>query len=284
MVEAGVPDYEVTTFNGIPAPAGTPAAIVKKLNAAMNEALATAEIQAIIAKLGAVSPLGRRNNSPSSLPRRSPSGGCREGVEHQDRLNFCFPHPHHILSEDTMRLALRAGAIPDRLHHGRVVRCRPAAAVDPLNPSAPCSVFDAPPARRLSAAYSAPGPVCRRLPSLGQGLRLTIHSHGTESPRAPEGPVNSLSELFAALRACWEPPPLEEAFHGMQMSVRFSFKRTGEPVAAPRVTYASSEAAADGEGHLPARRRCRARALHADAVQQGNGRRDRRPPSLDSLH
>jgi tripartite-type tricarboxylate transporter receptor subunit TctC len=58
MIEAGVPDYEVTTFNGILAPAGTPDAIVKKLNAAMNEGLATAEMKAVIAKLGAVSPLG----------------------------------------------------------------------------------------------------------------------------------------------------------------------------------------------------------------------------------
>jgi tripartite-type tricarboxylate transporter receptor subunit TctC len=58
MVEAGVPDYEVTTFNGIVAPAGTPAAIVEKLNAAMNEGLQTAEMKAIIARLGAVSPLG----------------------------------------------------------------------------------------------------------------------------------------------------------------------------------------------------------------------------------
>ena len=58
MVEAGVPDYEVTTFNGILAPAGTSDAIVKRLNAAMNEGLATAEIKAVIAKLGAVSLLG----------------------------------------------------------------------------------------------------------------------------------------------------------------------------------------------------------------------------------
>jgi tripartite-type tricarboxylate transporter receptor subunit TctC len=58
MIEAGVPDYEVTTFNGILAPAGTSDAIVKKLNAAMNEGLATAEMKAVIAKLGAVSPLG----------------------------------------------------------------------------------------------------------------------------------------------------------------------------------------------------------------------------------
>jgi tripartite-type tricarboxylate transporter receptor subunit TctC len=58
MAEAGVTDYEVTTFNGIVAPAGTPDAIVKKLNAAMNEGLATAEVKDAIARLGAVSPLG----------------------------------------------------------------------------------------------------------------------------------------------------------------------------------------------------------------------------------
>jgi tripartite-type tricarboxylate transporter receptor subunit TctC len=58
MVEAGVPNYEVTTFNGIVAPAGTPKAIIGKLNAAMNEGLQTSEMKATIAQLGAVSPLG----------------------------------------------------------------------------------------------------------------------------------------------------------------------------------------------------------------------------------
>jgi tripartite-type tricarboxylate transporter receptor subunit TctC len=58
MAEAGIADYEVTTFNGIAAPAGTPDVIVKKLNAAMNEGLDTAEVKAAIARLGAVSPLG----------------------------------------------------------------------------------------------------------------------------------------------------------------------------------------------------------------------------------
>jgi tripartite-type tricarboxylate transporter receptor subunit TctC len=58
MVEAGVPDYEVTTFNGLVAPAGTPANIINTLNAAMNEGLSTPDVKALIAKLGAVSPLG----------------------------------------------------------------------------------------------------------------------------------------------------------------------------------------------------------------------------------
>src|SRR5262249_17040917 len=37
MIEAGVPGYQVTTFNGIVAPAGTPEPIIWLLNAAINE-------------------------------------------------------------------------------------------------------------------------------------------------------------------------------------------------------------------------------------------------------
>jgi tripartite-type tricarboxylate transporter receptor subunit TctC len=65
MIEAGVPDYEVTTFNGIVAPAGTPATIVNRLNAAMNEGMSTPEMRATIARMGAVSPLG----SPEDFAR-----------------------------------------------------------------------------------------------------------------------------------------------------------------------------------------------------------------------
>ena len=53
-LEAGVPDYEVTTFNGIVAPANTPAAIRNRLNAAINVGLQTPEMRETIDKLGAV--------------------------------------------------------------------------------------------------------------------------------------------------------------------------------------------------------------------------------------
>ncbi len=53
MIEAGVPDYEVMTFNGIMAPAGTPPEIVKLLNATINEGLARPEFRDTITKLGA---------------------------------------------------------------------------------------------------------------------------------------------------------------------------------------------------------------------------------------
>jgi tripartite-type tricarboxylate transporter receptor subunit TctC len=55
MIEAGVPGYEVATFNGIVAPAGTPESIIRLLNVTINEGLRTPEIQASIRNLGAVS-------------------------------------------------------------------------------------------------------------------------------------------------------------------------------------------------------------------------------------
>ena len=58
MMEAGVPDYEVTTFYGVVAPVGTPAEIVGRLNAAINESFATDEVRGTIEKLGSTLALG----------------------------------------------------------------------------------------------------------------------------------------------------------------------------------------------------------------------------------
>ena len=52
-----------------------------------------------------------------------------------------------------------------------------------------------------------------------------------------EHKLNTIREMFDALRACWVPPPASQARHGMQMSVRLSFKRTGEIIGTPRITY-----------------------------------------------
>ncbi|HXW23871.1 MAG TPA: hypothetical protein VEK73_03915 [Xanthobacteraceae bacterium] len=86
----------------------------------------------------------------------------------------------------------------------------------------------------------------------GQDLRLTIASRTTGEPEhpadaaapeekkdAPEHRLNTIRDMFAALRACWVPPAKDVARAGTQMSVRLSFKRNGEPMGAPRVTYVS---------------------------------------------
>lgn len=144
-----------------------------------------------------------------------------------------------------MRSACRIYALLLTAVAGAALVGGPASAVDPLNPYAPCSLFDAGRCNPSFCGVFDPWPCVPVLPPFGQNLQLTIHSRDNEAARAPEGPVNSLGDLFAALRACWEPPPLDVAFHGMQMSVIFSFKRTGEIIAAPRVTYTSNDANAD---------------------------------------
>ena len=53
MGEAGVAGYEASTWNGLVAPAGTPRAMVAKLNAELNKALATQTIRERFAAIGA---------------------------------------------------------------------------------------------------------------------------------------------------------------------------------------------------------------------------------------
>jgi len=52
FVEQGEPDFVVPTFTGVLAPAGTPPAIVARLNDAINAALAHAETRAMLENLG----------------------------------------------------------------------------------------------------------------------------------------------------------------------------------------------------------------------------------------
>ncbi len=54
--------------------------------------------------------------------------------------------------------------------------------------------------------------------------------------------LDTIREVFNALRACWIPPPEDEAHPNMQMSIRFSFRGNGEIISAPRVTYKSPDA------------------------------------------
>ena len=52
MAEAGYPGAEANTFFGLVAPAGTPAPIIARLNALLNEGMQASDIQANLAKAG----------------------------------------------------------------------------------------------------------------------------------------------------------------------------------------------------------------------------------------
>ena len=106
------------------------------------------------------------------------------------------------------------------------------------------------PARRRSAACSI---TARAFPRLdypyGENLQLTIESVPSHDDAAkyqkPDHDLDTIGDLFAALRSCWTPPPADAARADMQMTVRFSFKRSGEIIGAPRLTFATEGASAD---------------------------------------
>jgi hypothetical protein len=131
----------------------------------------------------------------------------------------------------------------------------PSVRESPVSPGLPsklpdssfCSVFD------LGPCFP------QFLPPVGQDLRLTIvSSDDDDSANTPtagannsandtdetmhEKSLDSIREMYAALRACWMPPPKDEARHGMEYTIRFAFRRDGEITAPPRMTYSSREA------------------------------------------
>jgi hypothetical protein len=126
----------------------------------------------------------------------------------------------------------------------------------PVSPAAPGTLPEA--AGTTGYRYGHPascgvfhrGPCFPRyLPPIGQDLRLTIVS--TDDAARDDTPgagadaahaLDTIRDMFAALRRCWVPPPKNEARHGMEYTIRFAFKRDGEVIAPPRVTYASHDA------------------------------------------
>jgi hypothetical protein len=123
-----------------------------------------------------------------------------------------------------------------------------------INPTpfshAPCSVLDGQPCTPSFCSVFNHGPCIPEIDyPYGQNLQLTIESAPSRDDAAkyqkPDHDLNTIGDLFAALRSCWSPPPADSAREGMQMSVRFSFKRTGEIIAAPRLTFATAGVPAD---------------------------------------
>lgn len=115
---------------------------------------------------------------------------------------------------------------------------------------APCSVLARRPCTPSFCSVFNHGPC---IPEIyypyGENLLLTIESVPSQNDAAkyqkPDHDLDTIGDLFAALRSCWSPPPADTARQGMQMSVRFSFKRSGDIIASPRITYATAGVPAD---------------------------------------
>ena len=78
------------------------------------------------------------------------------------------------------------------------------------------------------------------------GVALVLVACATNAAaQAPQGQINTLNELGAALRACWIPPSLDRSRAGMQLTVQMSFRRNGELFGKPKITFESSGASDD---------------------------------------
>jgi hypothetical protein len=86
---------------------------------------------------------------------------------------------------------------------------------------------------------------------IGEDFRATIYSAGTHGQPeiSDENDANSLKPklhtvvaIFNELRRCWIPPASNDAKPGMEITVRFSFKRNGKLIAEPRITYTKAGA------------------------------------------
>ena len=118
---------------------------------------------------------------------------------------------------------------------------------------APCSVLSGEPCTPSFCSVFNHGPCIPEIDyPIGENLQLTVQSEPArdDAPKyqKPDRDLNTIGDLFAALRACWSPPPPDAARAGMQMSVLFSVRKSGTPIAPPRVTYASPGVSKDVRG------------------------------------
>jgi hypothetical protein len=70
--------------------------------------------------------------------------------------------------------------------------------------------------------------------SLPQQLNGLLRPSTGETPRAQR--IDSVRDVFLAVRSCWR-LPAEDGPTGQQMTLRMSFKRSGEMLGRPRITY-----------------------------------------------
>ena len=115
---------------------------------------------------------------------------------------------------------------------------------------APCSVLEGRPCTPSFCSVFNHGPCIPEIDyPYGENLQLTIQTVPPKDDAAkyvrPDHDLDTIGDLFAELRSCWSPPAADTAREGMQMSVRFSFKRSGEIIGAPRMTYATAGVSPD---------------------------------------
>lgn len=123
-----------------------------------------------------------------------------------------------------------------------------------LHSSYPCSVLG----HRPCIPYGTYCSIFSRQPCIpdidypiGQTLQLTIVSRTEEGPveeKSADGSshdLNTIRDVFSALRACWVPPEKDAARTGTQITLRFSFNSHGGIISEPKTTYVTADTPSD---------------------------------------
>ena len=108
-----------------------------------------------------------------------------------------------------------------------------------------CSTLDGTPCTPRFCSVFQDGPCIPEIDyPYGENLQLTVQTVPAQQDaakyRRPDHDLDSIGDLFAALRSCWSAPAADAARAGMQISVRFSFNRSGGLIGPPRLTFATS--------------------------------------------
>ena len=126
MIESGIPDFVMTFWSGVLAPAGTPAPIVARLNAVIAKGLQEADVKATVARIGAETRPGSIDEfrrfieaGVAQVAGRRPGRRTGEAVGRSTSLHACSPTATPRTCPAAARL-LRLD--PGRLHSSAIRR------------------------------------------------------------------------------------------------------------------------------------------------------------------
>ena len=89
------------------------------------------------------------------------------------------------------------------------------------------------PAQASSWAFEQDDTYFRQPPlTLPEGINGVLRASARPTP---VGGIETLGQVFAAVHACWHPPSTGPS--GQQITLRLAFKRSGEIIGTPRITY-----------------------------------------------
>jgi hypothetical protein len=80
---------------------------------------------------------------------------------------------------------------------------------------------------------------------VGATLAIALAATVASAQSRDQPLLNTLKDVIATLQACWVPPPIDQSRPGMEITVQMSFRRNGELLGHPRITFESAGASDD---------------------------------------